>query len=395
MTSANWWLFLGLVFAIGLLTRTYPLAAFTLMLLAISLVAEWWRRRALQGVTFQRRFLYRRGFPNETLQMKMEVENRKFLPMPFLRVLDAIPQAVGPEDDALLIPTHIPDRCLIMGLFSLRWFERDRRTYLLLLRKRGVYRIGPPQLESSDLFGLFEVKREDAVLDYLTVFPEPLDFATLQLPPGALYGERKARRRLYEDPNQMMGVRDYQPEDDFRRVHWPTTAHTGELMVKVYQPVSAQVVVFCLNVLTLPHYWEGTDPELLEYLVRVTAALVTRGLEDGYRVGMISNTCLSHADQPFRVPASRSPRQLAQLLTALAGTTPFVTSSFDRFLLAEAPRLPYGASLVIVTGLIDDPTLEAVMRLRRSGRRVTMLCFSRKQPPPIPGVEVIFRPYRG
>lgn len=395
MTSANWWLFLSLVFAIGLLTRTYPLAAFTLMLLAISGVAELWRRRALQGVTYQRRFLYRRGFPNEPLQMKMEVENRKFLPMPFLRVLDPVPRAVGPEDDELLIPTHIPDLGLIMGLFSLRWFERDRRTFTLLLRKRGVYRMGPPQLESSDLFGLFEVKREEAVVDYLTVFPEPLDFAALQLPSGALYGDRKARRRLYEDPNQMMGVREYQPEDDFRHVHWPTTAHTGELMVKVYQPVSAHVVVFCLNVLTMPHYWEGTDPELLEYLVRVTAALVTRGLQDGFRVGMISNTSLSHADQPFRVPASRSPRQLAQLLTALAGTTPFVTSSFDRFLLAEAPRLPYGASLVIVTGLIDDPTVEAVMRLRRSGRRVTLLCFSRKPPPTIPGVEVIFRPYRG
>lgn len=395
MTSANWWLFLGLAFALGLISRTYSLAAFSLMLLAISGVAEWWRRHALDNVTFQRRFLYRRGFPNETLQMKMEVENRKFLPMPYLRVLDAVPQMVGPEDETLLIPTHIPDQGLIMGLFSLRWFERDRRTFTLLLRKRGVYRLGPPMLESSDLFGLFSVTREDPSTDYLTVFPEPLDYQMLQLPPGALYGERKTSRRLYEDPNQMMGVREYQPQDDFRRVHWPTTAHTGQLMVKVYQPVSAQVVVVCLNVLTLPHYWEGTDPELLEYLVRVTAAVATRCLQDGYRVGLISNTCLSHADQPFRVPPGRSPRQLAQLLSALAGATPFVTGSFDRFLLAEAPRLPYGGSLVIVTGLIDEPTVEAVLRLRRSGRRVTLLCFSRKPPPPIPGVQVIFRPFRG
>jgi uncharacterized protein (DUF58 family) len=395
LTSTGWWVFLALIFAVALLTRTYAMAAFTLMLVVISFVAEWWRRRALHGVTFHRRFLYYRGFPNETIQMKMEVENRKFLPMPYLRVLDVIPQAVGPEDETLLIPTHIPDQGLIMGLFSLRWFERDRRSFTLLLRKRGVYRLGPPQIESSDLFGLFQVTREDLVTDYLTVFPEPFDFAALKLPPGALYGDQKARRRLYEDPNQFIGMREYQPEDDFRRIHWPTTARTGELMVKVYRPISAQVIVFCLNVLTLPHYWEGTDPELLEYLVRVTAALVTRGLQDGYRVGLISNTCLSHADQPFRVPPGRSPRQHAQLLSALAGATPFVTSSFDRFILAEAPRLPYGASLVIITALMDNPTVEAVMRLRRSGRQVTMLCFSRKPPPPIPGVEVIFRPYRG
>jgi uncharacterized protein (DUF58 family) len=395
LTSVSWWVFLGLVIVIGLLTRIYAVVAFTMMLLVISFVAEWWRRRALLGVTFQRRFVYRRGYPNEVLQMRFEVENRKFLPMPFLRVLDPTPLAVGPEDESLLIPSHIPGQGLLMGLFSLRWFERDRRNFSLLLRKRGVYRLGPPQIESSDLFGLFEVSREDPTVDYLTVFPEPLDYAALELPPGALYGDRKAPRRLYEDPNQMMGVREYQPEDDFRRVHWPTTAHTGQLMVKVYQPVSAQVVVVCLNVLTLPHYWEGTNPELLEYLVRVAACLVTRALKDGYRVGLVSNTCLSHADQPFRVPPSRSPQQQARLLSALAGATPFVTSSFDRFLLAEAPRLPYGASLVIVTALMDNPTVEAVMRLRRSGRRITMLCFSRKPPPPIPGVEVIFRPYHG
>jgi uncharacterized protein (DUF58 family) len=148
-------------------------------------------------------------------------------------------------------------------------------------------------------------------------------------------------------------------------------------------------------VLTLPHYWEGTDPELLEYLVRVAATIAKRGLEDGYRVGLISNTCLSHADQPFRVPPGRSPAQLSHLLQALAGATPFVTNSFDRFLISEAPRLPYGATLVIITGLMDEATAESVLRLRRTGRRVTLLYFGQKRPPAMPGVEIMFRPFHG
>ena len=52
--------------------------------------------------------------------------------------------------------------------------------------------------------------------------------------------------------------------------------------------------------LTLKHYWEGTNPELLEYLVKVTATIIQQALDDGYRVGLVSNGCLSHADQPFR-----------------------------------------------------------------------------------------------
>ncbi len=380
---------------LALFTRTYPLVAFVLMLVAISGVAEWWRRRSLRGVHFQRRFTYQRGFPGETLPVKLEVENRKFLPLPWLRVLDMIPYAIGPSDESLVIPTHLPDFGLILGLFSLRWYERDRRTFELLLRKRGVYRLGPPRLESGDLFGLFQEVNEDGPVDFVTVFPEPIDFAELKLPSADPFGDRKARRRLFEDPNQTLGVREYNPEDDFRRIHWPATAHSGDLQVRVYQPVAARVMVVCLNVLTLPHYWEGTDPELLEYLVRVSATVVRRGLEDGYRVGLISNTCLSHADQPFRVPPGRSPAQLSHLLQALAGVTPFVTNSFDRFLIAEAPRLPYGATLVVVTGLVDEAIAEAALRLRRSGRRVTLLYFGHKRPPELPRVDVVFRPFHG
>ena len=377
-----------MILLLGLFTRVYPLAAFALMLIVISVIAFWWKRHALDGVTFRRHFPYRRGFPAETLEMLVEVENRKFLPLPWLRILDSLPNAVGPQDETVLGPTHIPDIGVLVSLFSLRWYERDRRRYLLLLRKRGVYKIGPARIESGDPFGLFEQVDENGPVDYLTVFPEAIPFQALPLPTTDPFGDRHARRRLYEDPNQPMGVREYHPEDDFRRVHWPATAHTGELQVKVYQPISSQVMVACLNVMTMPYYWEGADLALLEYMVNATAAVVERGLQDGYRVGLISNGCLAHADQPFRVPPGRSPAQRVQLLTALAGVTPFVTGTFDRFMIAEAPRLPYGATLVILTALVDAPLQQAILRLKRRSRRITLLSFARQSPPEIPGVAV-------
>ncbi|MBN2549961.1 MAG: DUF58 domain-containing protein [Anaerolineales bacterium] len=365
------------------------------MLSAISGLARWWQRRSLDQVSYNRRFIYRRGFPGESLSLQLEVENRKFLPISWLRVFDPLPRLVGPSDENLLSPTHMPDIGTLLSLFSLRWYERDRRTYELLLRKRGIYKLGPARLESGDLFGLFERQREDDQADYLTVFPQPFPFQAMQLPTSNPFGDRRARRRLYEDPNQPMGVREYQPEDDFRRIHWPATARTSQLMVRVFQPISAQVMVICLNVVTFPHYWEGTDPELLEHLVRVTATLVQHGLESGYRVGLISNGCLAHADQPFRVPPGRSPEQLVHLLTALAGVTPFSAGSFERFLINEATRLPYGATLVIVTGLVDQSLPETILRLRQHGRQVMLFSFARQAPPVIPGVTIYHSPFQG
>ncbi len=383
-----------LVFILGLFGRVYPLAAFSLMLLIISAVAFWWQKHALDEVKFRRKLLYRRGYPGETLQMTIEIENRKFLPLPWLRVQDSTPAAVGPQDESLLRPTHVPDIGMLVSLFSLRWFERDKRMITLSLRKRGVYRLGPACIESGDLFGIFDREQELSEVDYLTVFPESLAFQTLQLPAGDPFGDRIARRRLYEDPNQSMGVRDYQPEDEFRRIHWPATAHTGSIQVKVFQPVSARLLMVCLNAMTLPHYWEGTDPELLEHLVKVCASVVEHALDDGYRVGMVSNSSLAHADQPFRVPPGRSPDQLATLLTALASVTPFVTGTFDRFLISEVPRIPYGATLLVITAIVNEELVEAFLRIKLRGRRIVLLSFARQPPPDLPGIRIYHLPFQ-
>jgi len=390
----RWWPFLGLVFLGAVVLGIYPLAIFAVMLLVIGGLSRWWQAHALDNIAYRRSFHFRRGFPGEEILMQVEVENWKFLPVSWLRVQDSLPVAVGPEDESLLKPTHQPEVGILTSLFSLRWYERDRRSYPLLLRKRGVYRLGPAHLGSGDLFGLFEdMEQEKGPVDVLTVFPQPLSYNAMHLPADDPFGDRSARRRLYEDPNLSMGVRDYRPDDDFRHIHWPATAHMGSLQVKVYQPVSARVMVVCLNASTMPHTWEGYKPELLEFLVSYAAALVQRGLEDGYRVGLISNGCLGSADQPFRVPPGRSPKQLSHLLTALAAVTPIVAGSFERFLISEAPHVPYGATLVVLSALTSPALTETLLRLKRHGRKVTLIIISETLPTDIPGLRIVHVPY--
>jgi uncharacterized protein (DUF58 family) len=386
-------MFLALVFLLGIFLQVYLLAAFAVMLAVVGGVALWWQRRSLDRVTYVRRPFYRRGYPGEKIHLQLEVANRKFLPISWFRIQDTWATAVGPEDEGILVPSENPERGYLINLFSLRWYERARRSYTLALRKRGVYGLGPARLESGDLFGVFEKTVHQTEIDYLTVFPKPVPYDQLRLPAEDPFGDRRAQRRLYEDPTQPMGIRDYHPEDDFRKIHWPATARTGELQVKVYQPTSARVIIVCLNVSTLTHYWEGVNPQLLEHLVGVAATLVDRGLEDGYRVGLVSNGSLAHSDQPFRVPPGRAPGQKVRLLETLAAVTPFVTASFERFLTAEMPRLPYGATLVIITAFLQPLMVETLLRLKQHGHRITVLCFSRQAPDPIPGVSIYHTPW--
>lgn len=393
MTPAFWWPFLAILFFLGVLLKIYPLAAFALMLAVVSALARWWQKRSLVGVTYRRFPYYHRGFPGEKIQLRLEVENRKFLPLSWLVVKDPWPWAVGPENEELLSPTHIEEQAELINLFSLRWYERTRRVYTLLLRKRGIYSLGPARLESGDLFGIFEQVDTSGSSDYLTVFPKPLPLEALNLPADDPFGDRRSRRRLYEDTSQPMGVRDYHPEDDFRHVHWLATAHTGELQVKVYQPTSARVMVIGLNISTFEYYWQGVDPALVEHMVSASASLVQRAIEDGYRVGLLSNGCLAHADQPFIVPPGRSPRQLTELLEALAGVTPFAPVPFENVLTKEARQLSYGARLYVLSAITSPELSATLLRVHQHGRRVNLLSFSQVPPPEIPGIPIVHAPY--
>ncbi len=394
MDSRRWLPLMFILIIVGVLFRVPLLVALPTMTAVVIGIATWWKNRALNGIVYRRKPYFRRGFPGETIPLRIEVENRKLLPLSWLRIQDPWPRAIGPDDEELLAPTHILTEGMLTNVFSLRWYERARREYNLIFRKRGVYTIGPAKLQSGDLFGMYEDIRTASDAETLTVFPQLLPLRDLDLPAEDPFGDRRSRRRLFEDPNRPMGVRGYHPEDEFRRVHWPATARTGDLQVKVFQPTSAQVMVICLNVSTFSRHWEGTNPDLLEHLVQATATMINQGVQDGYSVGMISNGALSNSDQPFRIPPSRAPRQLAHLLETLAGVTPLVTAQFERYLIREAPRVPFGATLVIVTAITSAAMAETLVRLKQHGRKITLVSFAEEPPQPIPRVQIVHVPFR-
>jgi uncharacterized protein (DUF58 family) len=383
-----------ILMVLGIVLREPFLITLATALFVIIGVAWWWQRRSLVGVTYRRVFHFIRGFPDERIDLQVEVDNRKFLPISWLRVQDDWDRAVGPVDEDVLAPSHLKDRGFLTNIFSLRWFEKAQRSYTLLLRKRGIYSIGPARLDTGDLFGIFEKNKEVGPNQYLTVFPTLLPFSNFEFPAEDPFGDRRSRRRLFEDPNRPMGVREYRPEDSFRRVHWPATARTGQLQVKVYQPTTGQVMMVCMNVTTFARHWEGVYPELLEYLIKLAATLIDEGIREGYKVGLVANGCLAHADQPFRIPPGRSPQQLAVLLQALAGVTSVVTGNFERFLLREVPRVPYGATLIILTAVTTPELATTLIQLKQHERRITLISLAQEPPPMIPGIHTFHQPFK-
>jgi len=389
--SPVWFEMAGLLIIVGLIAQQRALFVLAACILTVIPCAWWWKRMSLRHVEYERRFDKRCAFPGETFEMIVRITNRKVLPLTWLEISDEVPMAM-PLVRGMLMPTHIPQIGTLNNVLSMRWYERVSRRYELRCTERGVHVLGPVHLRSGDLFTLFEARETSSSSDRLVVYPHIWPLEDLGLPSKEPFGERKAHRRLLEDPLRTVGIRDYHPEDSLRHIHWKATAHRGQLQVRVFEPAATPNLVILLNVSTFEHNWEGVLPELFERTISVGGSIATWAVGQKYKVGLVANGCMPFSDQPIRVPPGRSPGQLAAILEALACVTSFATLSMPELLRRESPRLPWGATLVVVTAIVTDGLAAALLGLRDAGRQMALVSLAEEPPPQMERVAIFHIP---
>lgn len=367
------WIGLALLLVIaGLLARQSALPMLASLLFAIVGLSWLWNRLALAQVEYTRRFSASRAFAGETVELALSLTNRKFVPLAWIYLDDRVPHKLEVRN-ARIGPSELPTIDSLAHLTSARWFERVTWRYPVFCRYRGFYFVGPVRVRSGDMFGLFSSGLTIAPLTRLIVYPRLIPLAELGFPGKHPFGERKARQTIFEDPSRTVGVRDYHPDDPFRRIHWKATARHGHLHVRVLEPsVVPQLAVF-LNVSTFEKHWHGTDTALLERMITVAGSIADHAARQKFAVGLIANGSVPHSDQSLKVMPGRGPNQLLKILEALAAITGFQTADFSQMLLLESSRLAWGATMVVVTCVVTDGLLASLVRLRDAGRRVALV----------------------
>lgn len=385
------WISLALLaLLIGLLTRQSSMTILGVTLIVISIIAQVWSRYALHRVTYERRLEPRRAFIGETVELVLTVENRKLLPIGWMRISDDWPEELplATRADDLYI-TSSAGLLALRNDLSLHWYERVRRRYQIRCDARGYYKIGPARALSGDLFGMFQTERSFSTINWLIVYPRIVPIEELGLPPKDPFGSVKARQRIFEDPSRTIGVRDHHPEDEFRRIHWKASARMQELQVKVYEPTTSFTPVVFVNVATFDKYWQGTIPELLERCITVAASICHYADEKRYAAGLIANGSIPRSDQPIRVLPGRDPQQLTRILEALAAVTPVANTDIADLLTLESARLPWGATLVVVTAHVNRQLEDTLLRLHGAGRRMVLISLAPNPPDPLVSEEIL------
>jgi uncharacterized protein (DUF58 family) len=169
------------------------------------------------------------------------------------------------------------------------------------------------------------------------------------------------------------GVRDYLPGDSLKRIHWKSTARLGRLETKVYEPTTTVDISIFLDVRTLRAPLWGSIYQLQELGIITAASIARHALGAGFRVGLYVNQITRLSEGMVRVPPGRSPDQLRRLLEALAQLHQVETMPAARFLRQEARALPWGSTLLAITARPAAELTEALLDLKRAGRRVALV----------------------
>jgi len=211
----------------------------------------------------------------QVARVTLRLRNTSRMPTGTMMLEDRIPYTLGER------PRLVLERLLGGGASAV--------SYSVRAEQRGRYDIGPLIIRLTDPFGLIEMTRTYPSTDHLTVIPKITSLPAIRLP-GEYAGNGDNRSRAVavhgEDD---AATREYRHGDDLRRVHWKSTARTGELMVRrEEQPWDSRATIV-MDLRTAGFRGEGPTSSF-EWAVSATASVADHLRLAGYQLRMVSES---------------------------------------------------------------------------------------------------------
>lgn len=332
---------------------------------AVYFFARFWVKRVALNL-HARRQLINRAFPGEHIEVALKIENRGWLPVPWLEVNELLPLT--------LAAAPFEREVIVLGPHAAHTFK-----YRLFCRKRGYYNIGPLRIYTGDLWGIKSVRSQHLSSEHVIVYPWVVPLSQLGLPTRSPLAALPSPAPLFEDPSRIMGVRDYQAGDSPRRIHWTATASAGRLLVKRYEPAIARDSLICLD-MNVDDYAFKRRFDAVELAIITTASIANHIItREGLAAGLATYAWdpLLEQDVSFSLPPHREKAHLMGILEVLARIegvkqrTP--ESAFPDLVRRESMGLNWGATIVLVTGAESPALFDTLAYLRRSGFAVALI----------------------
>ncbi|MEM7094360.1 MAG: DUF58 domain-containing protein [Actinomycetota bacterium] len=187
-------------------------AALALVVGAIAWVVINWR-----GLTADRAVTPARLHVGSQSVVTLALSNRRIIPTPVARITDEVNGV--PRADAQVPP--------------LGRRQATRASYRVPAERRGLVALGPMRTTVTDPFALASSRRISAPDTSVLVLPAYDDISPPPQPSGSIaHRADRSPGRIGAHGDEFSSLRDYVVGDDLRKVHWPSTARSGDLVVR-------------------------------------------------------------------------------------------------------------------------------------------------------------------
>lgn len=377
------------VVIVGAATGNALVVALSSIAFVVAVTARLWSSLSLEDIQYTLSGLTTHAFIGDEVEIVMNVENRKPLPVPWLRIHEFIPQGleqVGKEDLFIDYMGGTP----LDETVSLGRYERLRRRHKVRALARGHYHFSQTELISGDLFGLYIRKDNPERHQWnLIVYPDTQPLPDLPLATARPIGDARSKTPLWRDPTRPAGIREYRPGDPVKSIDWKASARRNDLFVRVYDPSVSQYAVVLIEGSTTDRPWEGFRLDVLEALASCAGSVARHALHHGFRTGLVVNSTLSMGGQNVVRPAS-GPTQLSSMLETIAMMRPVTTGSLQQLARAHSREiLPAGATIFYVAGQLRESAVAYVSELAQRGHPLCTLWVGREDPPNIRGLNIL------
>ena len=375
MRQTGWVLFFVLFLAgiLGLASTGAVLYLRLMYLGGLLIISTWvWTKISLRGLQIIRHARSLRASVGDVFEENFELINPSRIPRLFVEVRNKsnLPSAAGSR--------------------LLTWVgAKENRTYSARtwLTSRGAFPLGPTTLNSGDPFGFFSNTRIYPSSDSLLVLPLIVPIADFPSQAGLLPGGKAIQRKSFDVTPHASGLRDYIHGDALKRIHWPSTARRGKLMVKEFeQDPQSEVWIFLdaqqkvqaqlpFETPSIRDSWIFIQrpeihlpPSTLEYGVSLAASLAHYFIGQRRAVGFVSDGPIFTV-----ISAERSDRQESKVLETLAFVTGEGKLSLASLVDLQSPQLPLGSSALLITASVQKDVELAVELLQRRKQRPIIL----------------------
>lgn len=342
-----------LVIVLVFIQLTYPDVSWKMLLVGLGgawLVSYVWARALARSLSLTREMRYDWAQVGDRLEERFTVTNHSFIPATWVEV-----------NDHSNIPGYQPSRATTIG-------GKDTNHWIMegVCTRRGLYTLGGTTLSTGDPLGIYTVNVDDPASTMLLVLPPVVPLPSIALSPGGYGDSGRPRDRAPQQTVSAASVREYQPGDSMRLIHWPSSAKHDKTFVRLFDGTPSSDIWILLDLdrsVQIGDDWNSTE----EHGVILAASLADRSLRARQDVGLVIN-----GKDLTWIPPHKTAEQRWQILHDLALAQP------GDLKLAEMLQRLGGSigrhtSLIVITACMEPDWLDTLLPLTWRGISPTVL----------------------